>query len=89
LILCNIKVGSVGLSFHDKYGVPRVSLISPSCSSIDLTQALGRIYRAGAKTPALQRIVFCANTYEENICENIKEKLNFMSKLNDDDLMFF
>jgi superfamily II DNA or RNA helicase len=89
LIICNIKAGSEGINLHDKYGKPRVSIISPSFSSIELTQALGRIYRAGSKTPALQRIIFCANTCEENICNKIKNKLKFTSKINDDDLINF
>jgi superfamily II DNA or RNA helicase len=88
LILCNIKSGGTGISLHDTLGGhPRVSLISPNFSSTTLIQALGRIFRAGAKTPALQRIVYCANTCEEVICNRVKEKLKFTSKLNDNDLL--
>ena len=74
-----------GLSLHDKYGVPRVSLISPTFSSIDLKQVLGRICRAGQKTPALQRIMYCSNTCEEAVCHQAKEKFKFTAKLNDDE----
>jgi len=86
VIICNIKIQE-GISLHDKYGIPRVSIISPSFSSIDLKQSLGRIHRADSKTPALQRIVYCANTCEEIICKKVKAKLEFISKLNDDDLI--
>lgn len=86
IIICNIKAGGQSISLHDIHGVPRISLISPSFSSIELVQVLGRIYRAGAKTPALQRIIFCANTCEEIICNKLKEKIKFISKINDDDL---
>ena len=44
IITCNIAI-SEGLNLHDLYGVPRVSLISPSFQSIQLVQALSRIHR--------------------------------------------
>ena len=51
------QAGGTGLSLHDVNGEhPRVSLISPSFSAIDLKQALGRIHRAGAKSPAVQKL---------------------------------
>lgn len=83
LIICTVGAGSEGISLHDKYGKPRVSLISPSFSSNKLLQTLGRICRAGQKTPALQRIIYCANTYEKYIVKNLKSKLEFTSKIND------
>jgi len=86
LILCNIKAGGQSINLHDLYGKPRVSLISPSFSSLELLQALGRINRAGAKSPALQRIIYCANTCENIICDKIGHKLKFLSKINDDDM---
>lgn len=76
-----------GISLHDQYGKPRVSLISPSFNTTDFIQVLGRIARAGAKTPALQRIIYCANTCEEVICQRLRENLKFLSKLNDNDLV--
>jgi SNF2 family DNA or RNA helicase len=87
LIICTMGAGSQGLNLHDLYGVPRVSLISPTFKAVELMQALGRIYRSGAKSPALQRIIFCSNTCEEIICNRVKEKLKFTSKLNDNDLL--
>ncbi len=86
IIICNIAI-TEGISLHDIHGVPRVSLISPSFSVTQLIQALGRISRTGAKTPALQRIIYCANTCEEIICNRLKNKLDFLSKLNDNDLI--
>jgi hypothetical protein len=76
-----------GISLHDLYGIPRVSLISPPWSSTQLIQNIGRISRAGAKTPALQRLIYCAKTCEEVICNRLKEKLKFLSKINDNDLV--
>jgi len=87
IIICTLQSGGQSINLHDTNGKhPRVSIISPSYSSIDLVQSLGRIYRAGTKSHAIQHIVFCGNTHEENICENIKKKINFMSGLTDDDL---
>ena len=86
IIICNIAI-TEGLDLHDLHGVPRVSIISPSFRSDQLAQALSRIHRAGAKTPAFQRIIYCAGTCEEIICNRLKEKLKFMAKLNDNDLI--
>jgi superfamily II DNA or RNA helicase len=87
LLICIMTVGGQSISLHDiKGGHPRVSIISPSFSSIDLLQALGRIHRAGAKSKALQRIIFCANTCEEMICKKLNEKLIFDKKINDSDM---
>ena len=82
IIICIASIGGQSISLHDTNGDhPRVSLISPSYSINSLIQVLGRIYRAGTKSAVLQRIVFCANTYEEKLCENIKKKLKFMNNI--------
>ena len=76
IIICNIKAGGVGISLHDLHGNhPRISIISPSWSAQDVIQSLGRVHRAKGKTAVRQRIVYCKNTVEEQICENIKEKI--------------
>jgi len=87
IIICNIKAGSVGLSLHDIHGGhPRISLISPTWSSIDLTQALGRIHRAGGKSKSLQRIVYVANTVEERIADKVQKKIKDINTINNGDL---
>jgi superfamily II DNA or RNA helicase len=84
VILCQIQAGGVAISLHDIHGGhPRVALISPTWSAQDLVQALGRIYRANGKTPCLQRIIFCANTIEEQIAENLQIKINNYAQIND------
>ena len=83
-----IQVGGTSIGLHDTSGkYPRVSIISPSFSSIEIVQALGRIYRSNVKSNCLQKLIFCANTYEEKICDIIKNKSSFISKLTDDDLI--
>jgi superfamily II DNA or RNA helicase len=88
VIICNIK-SSIGISLHDINYKQRVSLISPNFSATDLVQALGRIYRTDVKSPALQRIIYCADTYEEDICKKLQNKLKFLNKINDNDMSFF
>jgi hypothetical protein len=87
VIICMIQAGGQSISLHDLNGNhPRVSLIIPSFSSIDLIQAFGRIYRVGVKTAVLQRIILCNNKYERLIAAKIKEKFkfnNFLGELND------
>jgi superfamily II DNA or RNA helicase len=87
IILVNIKAGGVGLSLHDLNGkYPRFAIISPGPSAVELRQATGRVWRAGALTKAMQRIVFVAGTVEEGICEQLKTKLDHLDQINDGDL---
>lgn len=87
IIICNIKAGGVGVSLHDIHGGhPRVSLISPTWSSIDLLQALGRVHRAGGKSKSLQRIIYTANTIEERIADKLRFKLQDINSINNGDL---
>jgi superfamily II DNA or RNA helicase len=90
LIICNIQAGGQSISLHDTLGNhQRVSIICPTWSAIKLIQALGRIHRAGSKSPALQRIIYCSNTIEEQLCRTIKTKLDDISQINDGDLEAF
>ncbi|MFA9262992.1 MAG: helicase-related protein, partial [Undibacterium sp.] len=84
IIIISLQAGGAGLSLHDLNGnFPRLAIISPSYSAIDLKQALGRVHRAGAKTKSFQRIIFAAGTIEEQICESVREKLSNIDTLND------
>jgi len=72
---------------HDLNGnYPRISLISPTPSAVDLRQALGRVWRDGGKTKSLQKIIFAANTVEEEVCEKVKLKLTSLDTINDGDV---
>ena len=73
-VICNIRSGGIGISLHDeKNQKTRVSLISPSWSAEDLLQALERVHRAGGGK-SIQKIIFCANTIEEDIAIMLDEK---------------
>ena len=90
IIICNIQAGGQSINLHDELGGhPRVSLIVPSYSSTQLIQALGRINRAGSKSPSTQRIIFCSGTVEDHIAKKLKEKIKNLSSLNDTDLGIF
>ena len=83
-----MKAGSQSINLHDIHGDnPRLTLISPSFSSIDLKQALGRAFRSEAKTNVQQKIIFTANSCEELIANNLEKKLKFTDKLNNEDFI--
>lgn len=87
IIICNIQCGGVGVSLHDIYGGhQRISLISPTWNAVDLQQSLGRIHRAGGKTKSIQRIIYTANTVEENIADKLQLKLKDLNSINNGDL---
>ena len=89
VILVNVQSGGGGLSLHDLYGGhPRMSLISPSYSPVNMRQAIGRIWRDDAKTKAIQKLVCVAHTVEENVYHNVMKKLNNLDLLNDGDLQY-
>ena len=76
----------MGISLHDPTGQkPRLALISPTFSAIDLTQALGRVPRAGGAR-SRQIIVFADGTCENRTCEKVAEKCSNIALLNDGDL---
>jgi len=88
-IICMIQSGGISISLHDIKGThPRISLISPSYSHIELIQTIGRIYRSGCLTPCLQKIIFCADTFEENIVKILKTKKDVLDTLTDKDFDF-
>lgn len=87
VIICNIKCGGIGVSLHDLHGGhPRISLISPTWTSIDMQQCIGRIHRAGSRSKSLQRIIYIANTIEEKISDKLAVKLKQLNELNNGDL---
>jgi hypothetical protein len=87
VIIVNLASGGAGLSLHDLHGGhPRLAIISPSYDARHFYQSLGRVWRDGAKTKSLQRLVYIAGTIEESICRNIQQKLKNIELINDNDL---
>ncbi len=84
IIIVNSAAGGAGLELHDEYGGhPRTSIISPDFDAKKGHQVLGRIDRAGSKTPSLQRILIAADTIEEKVMESVRAKLRNMRVLHD------
>jgi len=85
--LCMAQAGGLGINLGDTDGKhPRVSLITPVFSVIELKQVLGRIHRANSKSKAIQYIVYGAGTVEENICRTLKRKIQNLNRMQDADL---
>jgi superfamily II DNA or RNA helicase len=89
VIVLQIKAGGQSIDLHDLHGRPRVSYICPPESATELVQALGRINRSGALSPALQKIVFAADTLEERIRIRVDAKVDRVEGLIDGDLKLF
>ena len=88
VLLVSLQAGGAGISLHDVNGIaPRHAIISPSYSAIDLVQAVGRIWRAGSKSKATQRIVYAAGTIEEEIAASVTSKIANIESINDGDLL--
>jgi hypothetical protein len=89
VILVNIAAGGAGLSLHDLNGTyARLALICPSYSAVLMRQSTGRVWRDSAKTKSVQKIIFVANTVEEQVCKVVNQKLENLDLLNDGDLTY-
>ena len=88
VIIVNISAGGAGLSLHDVTGKhPRLSLICPTFSAVVLKQATGRVWRTGAKSKSIQKIIYIANTVESDVCYKVQTKINNLNLINDGDLI--
>lgn len=84
----NVKAGGICVSLQDLHGdFPRVGLVVPGFSAIDLIQFFGRLPRDGAKSKSLYRVILAANTVEVGVHKKLQVKFNNLDALNDADLM--
>lgn len=87
IIICQTKSGGESIDLHDIEGNhPRLSLISPPESAKALLQIFGRVQREGGRSKSIQKIIFCANTVEEEVADNLRKKINNITVINDGDL---
>jgi superfamily II DNA or RNA helicase len=87
VIICNSGAAREGLDFGDSYGNhPRLSIIAPTDSSQKLKQIFGRVCREDSKTKSIQLVVYVADTAEEDVVDNVNQKLKNMSYINNSDL---
>jgi len=49
-------------------------------------QALGRIHRAGALSPAIQKLIYAAGTVEEEVAGRVEASLNNLNLLQDGEM---
>lgn len=83
VIVCNTAAGGVGVSLHDVSGKhPRLAIISPDWNEKAVVQTLGRVHRAGGKTPSQQRILFAAGTVEEEVERSLRRKIDNLNRIN-------
>jgi len=86
-IVANSAAGGICLSLHDTRGdAPRLGLVSPCPSAVNIRQVFGRLPRAGGKSKSLYRVILAAGTREVNIHRKLVPKLNQLDALNDGDL---
>jgi superfamily II DNA or RNA helicase len=84
VILCQTAAGGVGISLHDVTGkYPRAAIISPDWNEKNIVQVIGRVHRAGGKTPSMQRILFAAGTVEEKVEKSVRKKIENLNLLNE------
>jgi hypothetical protein len=82
MLVVNAKAGGAAISLHDVRGKhPRVALISPDFSATTYKQVLGRIYRNGAKSDAVQKVMVAKGTVEEDVMRAINRKLKNLEAL--------
>ena len=82
VVVANIAAGGTGLSLHDINGNrPRVSLICPTFNAKEYVQTLGRIFRNGAKSDSLQKVLVAADSVEETVMTSINSKLKTLQAL--------
>jgi hypothetical protein len=83
VLVVNIAAGGTGVSLHDVRGErQRVSIISPTYVAKDHLQCLGRIHRNGAKSDAIQKVLYADKTIEESVIKSLKTKINNIDTLN-------
>jgi hypothetical protein len=93
VFISNPKVGGVGVELDDKHGsYRRYMYIAPSYNFIDQSQAPGRIFRQGTKSPVVIRFVYSKEfPYESSIYKSMSEKsvvARDLSQPNQKDVVF-
>lgn len=88
VILVQTSAGGVALSLQDLHGGhPRGGLVSAGFSAVALQQLFGRFPRDGGKSKSFYRVIFAANTVEEQIHKAVRAKQNNLEALVDGDLL--
>lgn len=87
IILLNSAAGGVAIGLQDLTGEhPRVALVEPTYSAVQMIQIFGRLPRDGGKSLSRYRIILAANTIETRIQKAFQAKQHCIEALNDSDL---
>jgi len=87
ILITNIAAAREGINLGDELGGhPRLSVISPGYSIIKIKQALGRIHRENSKSKSIQKIVYIANTQEEQVVDSVGQKLENLTLINNGEI---
>lgn len=83
LCLFTFKSGGVGLSLHHQFpqARPRIVVLTPTYSAMELVQGLGRCPRLTSLSHTYQSVVFYRNTIEEEVANRVSLKLKCLSKV--------
>lgn len=83
LIITNSAASGIGLDLNDKDGrFPRLAIISPMFNSRLLQQLFGRVWRENSKSKSIQKIIYVANTQEENVVSRCGSNLRNLTLIN-------
>lgn len=84
VIVITASAGGEAISLHDvEGGHPRVGLHSPVWNPVTFRQVLGRLWRAGGKTPVVQKILLVPGI-EERIFKRVHQRLGNMNSVTGD-----
>lgn len=87
VIIANIAAGGVSVSLHDLDGEhPRIGLVMPNHSAVQMLQVFFRLAREGGKSTAIYKIILAAGTIEKKIQKAFESKRDCIDSLNDGDL---
>jgi len=88
LILIQNKAGGICISLQDLDGEhPRVGIVFPTFSIVDMRQDMGRFHRDGGKSKCFYRVIFAANTVETQVYAAWRAKGNNLDALNNLDMI--
>ena len=86
VVICNLQIAE-GFGLHDLNGnYSRVTYLSPSFNPRHIIQAFGRTPRAEGKSKCIQKILFATGTIEVRACQALRQKINNIDLINDNDL---
>lgn len=87
VIIANIAAGGQSVSLHDLDGsYPRIGLVMPNFSAVQMLQVFFRLAREGGKSTAIYKIILAAGSVERHIQKSFDAKRECLEALNDFDL---